>query len=133
MRIKDKPRNLIALIRHNRLVQKRSKGQIGKDHLGGNAFNRTTRGNPGKLVPSTRRRRLSEQVLEVPKTIRDAVDGVVRRHKFLAGNDWGNAQGNDCWMQSIMLTLRSLKSAGDSPNSIPACLSLPEQRRIPAH
>jgi hypothetical protein len=118
MRIMNKPRNLIGLVRHNRFVQKSGQGQIRQSHLGGNSLNRATRGNPGKLVSRPRRRRLGEQILQVPKTIRNAVDGVVQRHDFLSQAVTAAITSlMNRWMQSIMLALRSPKSADDSINS----------------
>ncbi len=85
MCIEDKPRHLVCLIGDNRFVQKGGERQIRKGHLGGNPLDRTPRGNPSQFIARACGRRFSEQVLEVAEAVSNAVDGVVRRHKFPRG------------------------------------------------
>ena len=85
MRVDDKARDLVALIRNDSFVEKNGQRQIGEGHLGSDTLDRAARRNTGKFVAGARGCRLGEQVLEIAEGIGDAVDGMVQRHKFPRG------------------------------------------------
>ena len=98
MAVEDKAGDLVGFVGDDRFVEKGGEGQIGEGHLGGDPLDGTTRGNAGEFVASTCGCRSSKQVLEVTEGVGDAVNGVVRRHKFSRGR-------YDCWVQSINATV----------------------------
>ena len=80
LRIQNQPRDGIALIRNNRLVQKNRQRHISQSHLRRHAFPRIGGCRTGQLVPRTQGARTRHERAQIGKGKTTRADGMVKGH-----------------------------------------------------
>ena len=80
VRIDNEPRDFVALVRHNRFVEKALQRRISQRYLRGNTLFLTVRGKTGELVAGASGRGFRQQCFQVGKAIALRTDrtGIVR-------------------------------------------------------